>query len=279
MKKYCYLFQAREKLPLFDRLRTEESDCFVLYFRNNIENDNEFYFPNSSWSQGRNKLLEFAISKNIDYEYYIFADDDINLQLKNGNEDSFRKLHELLNVYKPAVSFADYWWHLNCDKYPHIRKNEGIRIPICYDACMNIFHKNAIKILLPYEDKFDNISWWWSQELLNHVSWDFYHNKLVQFNELFLVNGIADQTPYPRDFDLRQLNRIFIDYYVLSIKQTTIQHPLYPENRSLELGPDSYIHDIPLDKYSLEFLTNYDLSHEYWTKKIEFWNKLGYKLK
>ena len=33
MKKYCYLLQAREKLPLFDNLRTEESDCFVLYFK------------------------------------------------------------------------------------------------------------------------------------------------------------------------------------------------------------------------------------------------------
>jgi hypothetical protein len=277
MKKYCYLFQAREKIPLFDKLRTEESDCFVLYFRNNIENDNEFYFPNSSWSQGRNKLLEFAVSKNIDYEYYIFADDDINLQLKNGNGDSFSKLHELLDVYKPAVSFADYWWHLKCNDYPHTRKNEGIRVPICYDACMNVFHKNAIKVLLPYEDKFDKISWWWSQELLNHVSWDFYDNKLVQFNELLLVNGKSD--PYPRDSDLRQLNTIFIEHYLPSIKQTIKKHPLYPENRSFELSPNSYAYDIPIDKYKLEFLTNYDLSQEYWTKKIEFWNKLGYKLK
>ena len=278
MKKYCYLFQAREKLPLFDSLRTEQSDCFVLYFKHNIENENEFYFPNSSWSQGRNKLLEFAISKNIDYEYYIFADDDIEFSVKDGTDDPFKRLYSLLDTHSPALSFADYWWHLKCNDFPYKRQNNGIRIPLCFDACMNVFHKNAIKVLLPYEDKFDNISWWWSQELLNHITWEFHANKFIQFNELMLRNSKSD--PYPRDADLRQLNRIYTEYYINSYKkQQTRNHPLYPENRELELDPNLFTLNKPEDKYNLEYLKDYDLTHEYWSKKIKFWNKLGYKLK
>ncbi len=76
MKNFLYLVQGQSELVknylhLADR---DSADAVFLTYDKPIEE--ALYFPNSTWAQGRNKMLEIALTKE-DYLYYIFCDDDI----------------------------------------------------------------------------------------------------------------------------------------------------------------------------------------------------------
>ena len=56
------------------------------------------FFPNSTWSEGRNKTLEHALEKEK-YSYYIFCDDDIAFE--SGGWDVFES--QILAL-RPAIA-------------------------------------------------------------------------------------------------------------------------------------------------------------------------------
>jgi len=86
MKDFIYLVQGKSELirNYFHLLGNPNSEVIFLTYDRPIEE--AIFFPNSTWAQGRNKLLETALSKG-DYLYYIFCDDDINFI--RGSWDTF----------------------------------------------------------------------------------------------------------------------------------------------------------------------------------------------
>ena len=98
MNRLIYLMQGRSDLveTYFHLADRENADALFLTYDKEIEN--AIFFPNSKWSEGRNKLLEIAKNKG-EYDYYIFCDDDISF--KRGSWDEFEFL---LLKYRPAIA-------------------------------------------------------------------------------------------------------------------------------------------------------------------------------
>ena len=102
MKNFIYLIQGKSELisSYFIELQARaDADAIFLTYDKPLEI--AIFFPNSTWAQGRNKLLSEALKTAKDYLYYIFLDDDITFE--TGNWDFFEK--QLLK-YHPAIAIT-----------------------------------------------------------------------------------------------------------------------------------------------------------------------------
>eukprot|EP00494_Astrolonche_serrata_P025948 UN26209 len=74
-----------------------------------INNPHSLYFPNSSWNQGRNFLLFFALkieeTLNVFFDYYIFADGDVE-ELKVCTEGNERYEGSIIRPTQPEIDSA-----------------------------------------------------------------------------------------------------------------------------------------------------------------------------
>lgn len=276
MKKFCFLVQARKDDDYFSSLESEDSDCIILSFREQLKNrKNSIYRPNTSWSQGRNMLLEEAYKTQKKYEYYIFMDDDARIVVKNSNmKDGLQKFKETLLQNRPAIGFPDYFWHLR-DTSEHNRfstqeiRSKSFNSPMFFDACINAFHSSIIKEILPYQDKFDSINWWLSQEIMNHYISKFINNSVLQINELITINLLSE--PYPKALGTGILNKgaEYIDNLLINDGETV----LYPKNRLLEYE-NSFV---PVEKLSISKLEIFTQNNEFEKFRNTFWNNIGDK--
>lgn len=289
-KPFVYLVQARHNLPWFKRLSTNDSDCFVLNFKEQIPGKFNIYFPNSTWTTGRNKLLEVAF-QHAPYEYFIFLDDDARLVHKlRGDINTKHYFEQFLMDYKPALGFSDYEWHVSENRKDH--HDQGIRHPLTYDACLNAYHRNALHCMLPYEDCFDHYSWHHSQEFQFHLGWMFYPDKIVQLNDLFTRNRMSD--PYPREGHFQEMYMFFKGSLLPTYQakwpgqvafygpddpyfDPDTFHPGYWDSRHMELLIEHYDRNTPTDRSSL--IPQYaNLNHQLWNKRFQFWKQLGWPI-
>ena len=67
--KFAYLVQASSKSVNSLRVELVGKTFFILTWDEKIEGCE--FFPNSSWSQGRNRLLDMAKAAG-EFDYYIF---------------------------------------------------------------------------------------------------------------------------------------------------------------------------------------------------------------
>lgn len=76
-KKHVYLLQGEAKyIDKFAVLRNRKtSDFFCLTYDKAKENC--IFLPNSTWSEGRNRLLQEALKTKTPYQYFTFLDDDV----------------------------------------------------------------------------------------------------------------------------------------------------------------------------------------------------------
>jgi len=72
MKNFLYLIQGRSDLikNYLNLVNRDNADAIFLTYDKQI--DEAIFFPNSTWAQGRNKILEIALEKE-DYLYYILV--------------------------------------------------------------------------------------------------------------------------------------------------------------------------------------------------------------
>ncbi|KAL5484055.1 hypothetical protein EMCRGX_G020491 [Ephydatia muelleri] len=166
-----------------------------------------FLQPSTTWSTGRNFLLETALTKNKPYLYYIFMDDDIVLiDLKQMNP--WRKFEAFLRSVEPAIAAID----LTQDNYLQMIRNvhrdrqcsreEDYVTCVWFDAIFNAFHYNAVHHVLPYDPTFDNQTWWASQMAVIARSEVLCRGQVVLHTEIVGLN--KDHRPYPRRFDFSQ---------------------------------------------------------------------------
>jgi len=204
MKDFIYLVQGKSELirNYFHLLDNPNSEAIFLTYDRPIEE--AIFFPNSTWAQGRNKLLEAALSKG-DYLYYIFCDDDINFI--RGSWDTFEK--QLLK-YKPAIAVP-----INPKTVRTPFKGLQYQSFLTNDEQLMAFHKDVVRdfILLPYQEKFDSIYWWAACQIQETLIQNFYYSGAIQFNNICISNDAGENYVRPEsESDYKKLYKLVDDW-------------------------------------------------------------------
>jgi hypothetical protein len=203
--KCLYLIQTSGMLPkAYDCLKTK--DKVLLSYKENTK-DTNIFFPNSTWTTGRNKLREYVIENNLkDYDWYIFLDDDAVFDFPKikGFQMRQKKGFEICEViltyitdnnldFKIAIPYHPFY-------FPRAFIPDGrplVSVGLWFDAMFNCFAKDIFfeDKIFPYDSTYDSTSWWTSQYILMHYcKW---HNiKIAQMNNLVVHS--RSQSAYPR---------------------------------------------------------------------------------
>ncbi len=179
MKNLVYLVQGRSDLikNYFHLADRESADAIFLTYDKQI--DDAVYYPDSTWSEGRNKLLEEAEKKG-GYLYYIFCDDDI--EFTNGGWDEYE--YYLLK-YRPAIG---------CPVFPKTKKTKigflDVQVFFVNDEQLMAFHRDVVKdrIVLPIQTHLDHLHWWACSRIQETVIQNFYQSCSLQFNNIQIIN-------------------------------------------------------------------------------------------
>ena len=126
--------------------------------------------PKTIWSTGRNLLCDIAVKIPTKYLYYIFMDDDILLKptWRNNCEvnNSWQNCERFLLKYTPPVGITAYCYTNVFPSCIEPNKPTVVRIQGVFDAAFNASHIKALPSLIPFETRYENISWWHSQHYL-----------------------------------------------------------------------------------------------------------------
>lgn len=187
MKDFLYLVQGRSDLVQDYLHLSERQNADAIFLTYDKKITDAIFFPNSTWAQGRNKLLEEA-QKLGSYQYYIFCDDDI--EFKKGG---WSKLEENLLSLVPAIAIPVF-----LEK----TKNSPLRWLKYHSFLFNdeqiiAFHKDVLRdgIVLPYQTQFDNIHWWASCQIQQILIQNFYSSASIQLNDIQIANKIHNRYP------------------------------------------------------------------------------------
>jgi hypothetical protein len=180
MENFIYLIQGQADLvqSFFHLKDRDSSNAIFLTYDKKI--DNALYFPNSTWAEGRNKLLEVALAKR-DYQYYIFCDDDIDFKMGSWNE-----FEKCIIKYEPAIAVPVFLAKTFKTPLPGF-KFQSI---LFNDEQLIAFHRDVARdgIILPYQTKFDKITWWAACEIQQILIQNFYYLNSIQFNNIHISN-------------------------------------------------------------------------------------------
>jgi hypothetical protein len=191
--KFVYLIQAKKNF--ISTFGHANNDFFVLTWKEKCEC--AIYYPDSTWTEGRNRLFEEV--KDLDYDYYIFMDEDVILKAANdlncGN--IFWEFERLLEKYQPAIGMPLY---LECPYLVDSQEEGEISTVYSFDACFNAIRKDALHKLLPYNPVHDKESWWYSQLYFVHTARILYPKEIVHFNNIHMTNPVHGKYPQGRDF-------------------------------------------------------------------------------
>lgn len=190
MKSFLYLFQVPQDLPpALEQVASADGDILFLSWRAKSRDPRSIFYPASSWTQGRNRLLKEALGRP--YRFFVFADGDVDLRLTPGRRarrsaaNPWRVFEDFLRVEEPAVGCANYCWHLQGGALDLAQDVQTIRF--C-DALLNAFHHEAVVPLLPYYDLLDAQSECYSQSLLCSLAADVYPGRVLQTNAVTVAN-------------------------------------------------------------------------------------------
>lgn len=172
----------------------ENNDILLLTWKRPSTEPHSTFFPNSSWNQGRNRLLLSAISRanetNNPYLYYIFLDEDCKVKEDEAlaarlgvtlTGNPFRTFERYLMQWRPAVGYTRYSWQ-------YYETGKEMNLGYNFDALLNAYHREAVSFLLPYYTGFDSASWLYSQNIINHLVALLYNAYRIQFNVIMTKN-------------------------------------------------------------------------------------------
>ena len=256
---FIYLVQGqRERVEgyvhLADRPRAD-----ALFMTYDEPLDGAVFFPNSTWGEGRNRLLEMARSKGS-YHYTIFCDDDIAFD--TGDWEAFE---DHLLAQTPAIGV------------PVVPRTRHTTIPLqsqpfgINDEQLMGIHQDVIDdgLLFPYQTQFDSIHWWAACHIQQILIQTLYRDAAVQFNGIQIQNECARRYDNPeggrasfkplirewlgdqfvdgyRDFEYhtgkfhwRAWRRVLLKELRTLGRSRAIRHTLPPENVTRMFTPDA----------------------------------------
>ncbi|XP_013414186.1 uncharacterized protein LOC106176372 [Lingula anatina] len=195
--RFVYLIQGPSVKSIKGLKHSSDRQIIWLTF---ADRSGDFYFPKSTWTQGRNMLLREAVrqaSKREDggYLYYIFLDDDAVLlplpTVKNTNSSStsrnstkdtpFDIFESFLLEWEPAIGYPHYAKN-------YIEKGARVNINFKFDAMFTAFHRHTLSCVLPYTEEVDHISWYFSQLFLDYWAAMLYNSYRIQCNDIQVTN-------------------------------------------------------------------------------------------
>ena len=189
--KFAYITQTEKCIPPqwlredhIGNITTCNCHVYVVSYRQPCDTNSSphvFYLHNTTvgWSGGRN--IGYYEAKKHGYLYYILFDDDVIIEYNkytspaiiNSKIPPLRVFEEYLLNDRPAAAGLDYnvitnaatvlkKWHEECKKF---------RVPRTltlyhFDMIFNAFHKDTTEYLLPYYEKYDRITSWFSQQYI-----------------------------------------------------------------------------------------------------------------
>ena len=200
MQKLVYLVQSATGAPAsYDAIPSDRADMIQLTWKEPI--GGAVYLPNSTWSQGRNRLLAEAMNRGEPYLYYVFLDDDIVF-----DKGDWRTFEDVLLKYRPAIAtpfFPDY--------PPVDRSRLDMEAHTCayFDAMFNAFHHDVARdgLILPYYGGFDGESWWYSQSFVMQLARELYPEHTVQVNSVLIRN--TRHADYPQGDDWARMEEFY----------------------------------------------------------------------
>jgi len=194
--RFIYLIQAPDFLP--DNLKGILGNPYVDYivgsWKDYTPRDKAIDIRGLSWGSGRNALLSAALKRESDlgyqYLYFIFLDDDVTPPTLS----TWREFEQRLIQYRPAMGTLRQSWGTT----PLTRWSHEKIVPIYYfDGYCNAYHREAALRILPYETKYDHISWRAAQLMAIHKTSVTYRGHVLSFVEFPLQN--ARHLKYPAD--------------------------------------------------------------------------------
>jgi len=198
LARYVWLTQTEQYLPhLYKYLRSrDDTDVICLAWKtpfNTSDPEEISYYPQSTWTQGRNRLYELALRqerlRGKEYDYMIFADDDIELTSKAKNvTNPIDEWYSFLRETQPAVGIG---------RFRQVGWERDRLVSVCnFDAVLNAFHRDVVPVLLPYTERSDGVSWWMSQLILERKACAIYNGHILRLPTLRVSN--QKHRPYAR---------------------------------------------------------------------------------
>jgi len=213
MKKTAlFLIQAKAGLPRIYRCLKNKPHLLLSYRERTA--DTAIYAPGTTWTSGRNKLIEHVKAKRLQYDWYVFLDEDVvfaGMSQKAG----FGMFLSILSVVDHSIVTAakgDYNRRRNLERLdgivPAAMCKKGVenqkwelQTVDWFDGLFNAFSREAFfdERLLPYEEKFDGESWWASQFITILRANYCCRDRIVQCNKICVRN--TQYSDYPRNFE------------------------------------------------------------------------------
>ena len=191
MKNFVYLMQGTsDRIGEYLHLR-ERPDADAVFLTYDREREGCIFFPNSTFMQGRNRMLAEA-RKLGDYRYFIFMDDDV--EFVRGSYDEFESL--LLQL-RPAIG-VPVFGRLRDAVIGFGSPFGRIYLPYMdwqiawdYDGQMNAYHRDLVLdgLVIPYWESFTD-NWWVSDIISSALAMNFYRGGVLQFNRIVISNKI-----------------------------------------------------------------------------------------
>lgn len=140
------------------------------------------FFPQSTWAEGRNRLLAAVQERGIDYDYLVFVDDDTHFYL--GDWAAFE---QGLKAYKPAIGVPVFDRTVNTVlPYPMF----PVQSFTYNDEQLMAFSREVVaeRKILPYQTQFDTLHWWATCRLQQILIQNFYADEVLQINTARVAN-------------------------------------------------------------------------------------------
>jgi hypothetical protein len=244
--KFAYIVMAENGIPeeLSRQIEATGGDVHLLTWRTPV--DGAIFFPHSTWTQGRNRL--FQAVKDLDYDYFVFMDEDIVLS-SDREGVPLAVFEELLEKYRPIVGMPTFpqWEELE----RHRREGE-VSTHYSFDACCVAIRRDALGTLLPYDSSDDAKSWHLSQLYFVHVARVCYPSQMAYFNDLVAMNPVSRM--YPRVVSLDKENEVF---------RATIKEPYQDRFRRAQNYEDTGEY-LCGDEGAVCLADYFDMESEYW---------------
>ncbi len=286
MKTTLYLIQTAAGLPAIYACLKDKNYLLLSYKENTTETT--IFAAGTTWTQGRNLLYKYVRDNNLQYDYYVFMDEDVVFHkpykyalLNQVHSDIIGKMEmgrrtkiTPLITQRQAAGFKCLE-SVFIERYPIVVMRFGFwrdwQRSLCwnlqsvydFDACLSAFSNEVFfaDTILPYIEDYDADSWWISQYILNKKAEYYYPKQVIQNNQVTIINSQA--SAYPRgNNDLHALH----NNYAKAVKNESIRDG---KDYLRCHNPADYITEItptqPLPPIE-EFYT-----HERWRDKIHYY--------
>lgn len=215
-KLFCVMEQGKyvnEPLTLKhkEQFNTSFSDFYRLNWSTDTDPNATISATNLTLSEGKN-LLYLSVPKI--YQYYIFIDDDVNLETVDGSNVA-EKLRELLLEYRPlhATCYrASTWgsWHVAHVAKTHAQKNRDAWPIYGFDLDCDIYHWSYIQAVFPirYQGCYKCLGY------AQYICYKLHPEKQMIFNQIRVTNTRQDnhqgELGLPQAFNGDQITKLFL---------------------------------------------------------------------